>query len=171
MDYTEDEAEEVTGRRLTSFVRNLFEYYSFRQKEYAGEDPMYRTFVSEIDDGDLLTPDIIKDRPTGRTYSTERSSSGVHMLWMMKTHNKDLLFRTSRFGDNCLPFVFELSKEYDIYLYDDSEIFVRGHTNAYDNKNLFYLQHGKFVDFKTGDVYEAHGFGLGFPRWGDDFVL
>lgn len=165
-EYSQEEAEKITGRKLTTFVDTLFKYYSEYGKEFAGEDPMYKVFVSEIDDGDLLTPDIIKDRYSKRTYSTERSSSGVHILWLMKTHNKELLFRTSRFGDNCLPHIFKLSKEYDIYLYDDSQLFVRGYTDAYDNKDQFHLQHGKFTDYKTGDIHEAYGFGLGFDRWG-----
>lgn len=165
-EYSQEEAQEVTGRKITNFVANLFEFYSQYKKEFAGEDPMYKIFVSEIDDGELLTPDIIKDRRTRRTYSPERSSSGVHMLWLMKAHNKDLLFRTSRFGDNCLPLIFELSKSYDIYLYDESHLFVRGYTEDGSNKYRFHLQHGKFTDFKTGDVHEAYGFGMGFTRWG-----
>lgn len=121
-DKTEAEAAALVQRPWLKFPDIAFKRLT---REYdINKDDDFKRFLFEVDRCDLPMPNVVRDIPTGSTHSIDRVSTGVKMLWLMARHAEDYLFPSQYLGENCYLSMFELSKTRDIYLYEDSDMFV-----------------------------------------------
>jgi len=84
------------------------------------EDETVKQMIRDIDKSEAISPYSIISPILGN-ISYERISGGVKGLIMMlkfKTENDSIIYYSSAaFGDNCFPWIWNIAKEKDIYLY------------------------------------------------------
>lgn len=80
-------------------------------------------YLREIDQCDIPMPNVVRDLITGQTHSFDKVSTGVGVLWLMSRFPKRFLYPTQWLGQNCYQAMFDLGNLYDIYVFEDSDIF------------------------------------------------
>lgn len=75
-------------------------------------DEFAERIIREIDDSEVIGPDVIKNDIFGTFGSTELSAGVKTLLLIKNLPNK--IFNISNCGDNCAKFIMELAKERDI---------------------------------------------------------
>lgn len=139
--YTEDEAAEITKRKLINNTKA--EFLTQSRNHDLNNDEFFSKCCLEIDRSDIPFPNVLRDLPTGQTHSFDRISGGIMSLWLMYNYNDIYLFPSCYFGENCYQIVLDISKDKDIYIYEDSGMM--------DTKELSACT-GVFTDMKTGKI-------------------
>lgn len=106
-------------------------------------DEFYIRSVGEIDKCDIPMRNVLRDLITGETHSFDKVSGGVKSLWLMYYYNEEYIFPTRYFGQNCYNLVVDISKDRDIYLYDDANMMDEDESGECI---------GVFTDFHTGEI-------------------
>lgn len=145
--YTEEEAAKVTGRKLVTHTDAEF---SVATRELdLNEDELFLNCVKEIDTCDVPFPNVIRDLYTGNTHSFDRVSSGAKAMWLLGRLHEKFIMPSAFFGPNCYKILVELSKDRDIYIYEDAHMFGYPESDELE---------GVFTDFKTKQVVELGGY-------------
>lgn len=139
--YTEEEAANITGLKLIKYKKSLFEMLS--REHDLNTDEFFKKCCLEIDNSDIPVRNVLRDIPTGETHSFDRASGGVMALWLMYHYSDTYMMPTCYFGENCYQIVLDISKEKDIYVYDDSDMLC----SSYLSECV-----GILTDFKTKKV-------------------
>ena len=139
--YTEEEAATLTGLELIKYKKDAFIILS--RKVDLNQDMFFKRCVEEIDLCDIPFPNVIRDPLTGNTHSFDKVSGGVTAMWLMNYYNDRYIMPTSYFGENCYQIMLDISKEKDVYVYDDAGML---YTKEIDECK------GVFTDYKTKRV-------------------
>ena len=75
-------------------------------------DDFARKVIRDIDDSEVLAPDVIRNDIFGTFPSTELSAGVKTLLLIKNMPNK--VFNISNCGDNCAKYILELAQERDI---------------------------------------------------------
>jgi hypothetical protein len=134
-------AEKLTGVKFIEFPDYVFNIltmgYDLNQDDY------FKKLLLEIDGCDVPLPNVVRDIKTNRTSSFDKVSTGVRVLWLIKNHPSEYLYPTQWLGENCYQELFNLGKEVDVYIYEDSRMFLQDGAE---------LCTGEFVDVLTGST-------------------
>ena len=139
--YTEEEASVATGLPLIKYKKDLFLYKT--ESVDLNKDDFFRMCVKEIDLCDIPMRNVVRDLATGETHSFDKVSGGVMALWLMYNYYDAYMMPTCYFGENCYQIVLDISKDRDIYVYDDADML---------NSIEFEKCKGTITDFKTKKV-------------------
>lgn len=118
--YTEVDASDITGLELVKYKKELFKLLS--RNHDLNNDSFFRRCCGEIDKADIPYPNVLRDIYTGTTHSFDIVSGGVMALWLLYYYNTKYLMPTRYFGENCYQILLDISKEKDIYVYDDADM-------------------------------------------------
>ena len=88
---------------------------------------------------------VIRDLYTEDTHDIYKVSTGVKTLWLIHS-GEQYTYLSQWLGKNCLQQLFDISKSIDVYMYDDSQMFLDGY---------YYKLHGEFTDFTNGKVVKV----------------
>lgn len=149
-EYDDDKAEKMIGKPIRKFA----DYIWSLQLDFKSlnNSLIYKRAVTEIDNGKIIAPNIIQDIPSGDTYPFQKSSTGVLTLCLIEHDNAgEYSYQSQWLGPNCYQILFDMSKNKDIYIHDDSDMF----TFADDSLT------GEFIDLRTGElvkVFDGNGF-------------
>lgn len=110
-------------------------------------DSEFQRILKEIDNADVPMPNVIRDIPTGITHDIFKTSTGVQTLWLT-ANAPDYTFLSEWYGPNCYQELFNISKEKDILLFENSDMFYFA-----DLENL----KGVFTEFTTKKVFQLNG--------------
>lgn len=136
-----DEAATVTGKKLLEYPDALFRYLT---RGYdLNKDEIFVKALLDIDKCDIPMDNVARDLLTGRTHSFDKVSTGVMTVWLLSKCSEEYLLETKWLGENCYRSVFELAKDRDIYLYDNSQMFL---TDEVEECN------SDWKDYHTGNV-------------------
>ncbi|MCM1215105.1 MAG: DUF4869 domain-containing protein [Lachnospiraceae bacterium] len=80
-------------------------------------DPFTVKLIKEVDDSDVVAPNLIQSPYLGAMSPTELSSGCKTVLCMKFFH--DFRFDLGRMGENCYPFLLEAAKDTDIHIFSD----------------------------------------------------
>ena len=75
-------------------------------------DEFARRVIHDIDDSEVVAPDLIENNIFGSFSSTALSTGVKTLLLIRNIENK--VFNISNCGDNCVPYLLELAKDRDI---------------------------------------------------------
>lgn len=78
------------------------------------EDEQALRWIKDIDKMDHIMDDIFRDR-WGKAVAATQLSSGSKALCLMKFQTEYLVYAT-RCGDNCVPYIEEMSQEQDVHV-------------------------------------------------------
>lgn len=127
-------------------IRNPDIEFEFKSRKHdLNKDEFFKRCLLEVDECDIPMDNVARDLLTGRTHSFDRISTGVKTLWLLKNYGDDCLLESCKLGPNCYKLAVEISKDKDIYLYDNSDMMVNEEADECV---------GEFKDYITGDVIE-----------------
>lgn len=141
-DVEEDEAAEMFGKPILEYPDSTFKYMVTQTDEDVSGDPEFQRILRKIDNSDVPMKNVIRDIPTGDTHDIYKTSTGVQTLWLI-AHEAEYTFLSEWLGPNCYQELFDIAKKCDVYMYDDSDMFIQEAAESLV---------GEFTDFKTGDV-------------------
>ncbi len=93
-------------------IYNTAMYYANQYDKEWIMDDFARKIIRDIDDSEVIAPDVIKNDIFGTFGSTELSK-GVKTLLLIK-HLPKMIFNISNCGDNCAKYILELAENRDI---------------------------------------------------------
>lgn len=143
-DYTEEEAALAVNKKMIVNTDTAFE--TRRRDHDLNYDRYFRDLLKAIDRCDVPMRNVARDLLTGETHSFDRISGGIKSLWLMHHYNKDYIFPSCYFGENCYKFVFNDGKDRDIYIYEDSGMFATDEIEECV---------GVFTNYKTKEVIDV----------------
>jgi len=153
--YTIEEAERLTGLKYIEFPDIIFER-TVRNYDL-NNDQAFERYLREIDNCDIPMPNVARDLITGNTHSFDKISTGVRMLWLMTRLPDRYLYPTQWLGENCYQSMFDIGRDTDVWVYEDSQMFANEEADACT---------GQFLDVKAGNVVTI-GDDRGFDYWVD----
>jgi hypothetical protein len=133
----EKEAENLCNRKYIEFPDT--EFMRLSRKHDLNNDQYFIKFLHDIDGCDIPMKNVARDLITGNTHSFDKVSTGVRVLWLMAVYPDKFLYPTQWLGENCYQAMFDLGKERDIYIYEDSDMFSQ-----------------KLADKIEGELYDCH---------------
>ncbi|MBR3024272.1 MAG: DUF4869 domain-containing protein [Oscillospiraceae bacterium] len=93
-------------------IYNTSVYYANQYDKMWVMDPFAKKIIADIDESEVIAPDLIQNEIFGSFNSTELSG-GVKTLLLMK-NQPNKIFNISNCGDNCAKYILELAEERDI---------------------------------------------------------
>lgn len=143
----EDEASRLFGKPVLEDPDSIFNFSVERKGDCVSANPYFQKILKDVDNSDVPMPNVIRHLPTGLTHDIFKVSTGVKTLWLAAT-GANYMFLSQWFGENCYQELFDISKNIDIYMYEDSYMF------RYD-----YIENlkGTFTDFKSGTIVNVDG--------------
>lgn len=147
-DIEEDKAAEMFKKPILEYPDSVFKYIVSQTDENVSEDPHFQDILKKIDKADVPMKNVIRDIYTGDTHDIYKTSTGTKTLWLA-AKGADYTFLSEWFGPNCYQELFDISNSIDVYLYDDSDMFIQDAA-----EELI----GRFTDFKTGKIIELGNF-------------
>lgn len=136
-----EDLEQKLGLRYIEFPDAVFD--TLKRKHNLNTDPYFIKFLKEIDNCDIPMPNVARDLYTMDTHSFDKVSTGVRVLWLMARYPDKYLYPTQWLGENCYQSMFDLGKEFDISVYEDSDMF---------SQALIDECTGQFRDMHTGQI-------------------
>lgn len=159
MDKTEEEAAELTNRKVIDNPDARFNYYT--KGVDLNKDEFFVKALREIDRCDIPMDNVARDLLTGRTHSFDKVSTGLRSLWLMYHKPDAFVYLASFFGENCYRLLLEISKTRDIIVYDDVEMLSEDILEGQEIEFINYTkqQHVKTTypecdDYYMNEVYE-----------------
>ena len=98
--------------KLTEEIYNTEIYYENQYDKNWVMDEFAQKIIREIDDSEVIGPDVIRNDIFGTFGSTELSA-GVKTLLLIRNQPKKI-FNISNCGDNCAKYLLELAEDRDI---------------------------------------------------------
>lgn len=98
------------------------------------ESDLAKKIVYEIDKSEVVSPYCINSPIFGQ-ISPDRLSGGVKALLILL--NTDSYMYVGAMGDNCLPYVVEISKFKDIHLGIDGPVYFDGYNPMWEDRELY----------------------------------
>ncbi len=93
-------------------VYNTAMFYENQYDKNWVTDDFARRIIKDIDDSEVIAPDVIQNEIFG-TFTSVELSAGVKTLLLIKNFpNK--IFNISNCGDNCAKYILELASDRDI---------------------------------------------------------
>lgn len=121
LDTSREEAEKLSGLKYMEYPDSMFRFLT--RNINLNSDENFRKYLLEIDNADIPMDNVVRDICTGMTHSFDYISTSVKMMWLMEHYSGKALFPSCYFGQNCYQIVFDIGKEHDIHIYDDSAMF------------------------------------------------
>ena len=97
---------------LPDEIYNTEMYYENQYDPNWVMDDFAKRIIRDIDDSEVISPDVIRNDIFGSFASTELSA-GVKTLLLIRNLPKKV-FNLSNCGDNCVKYILELAKKQDI---------------------------------------------------------
>lgn len=144
-DVEEDEAAKLFNKPILEFPDSVFDYEARNSDDNVSMNTYFQEIIKEIDRADVPMKNVIRDIPTGDTRDIYKTSTGAKTLWLAYK-GMNYTFLSEWFGPNCYQRLFDISKDVDIYMYDDSDMF------NYEKAEKII---GEFTDFKTGELIKV----------------
>ena len=145
--YSEEEAVLISNRVMIENTKS--EFLTRSRYHDLNTDPFFIKCCAEIDKCDIPMPNVLRDVLTGNTHSFDKISGGVMSLWLMFHYSDKYLFPSCYFGENCYQLLFDICKEKDIYIYENSQMMCRPEIRECI---------GTFTDSKTGKIVQCKGY-------------
>lgn len=102
------------GEFTKDVIVNVSVYFNFMKKREWFDDPFVRRVIKEIDKSEVINGEYIES-PVFGGISPDRLSSGTKALILMRCDSQYTVYAT-RCGDNCFPFIKELSESQDVHI-------------------------------------------------------
>lgn len=118
---TEEEAAQKVNRKYIEYPDGEFEVLA--RDHDLNTDEIFIRALKEIDRCDIPMRNVARDLLTGDTHSFDKVSTGVRVIWLMARYPDKFLFPTQWLGENCYQMMFDIGKEFDFYVYEDSDMF------------------------------------------------
>lgn len=118
----QEDAERAVSRKYVSFPNEEFMVMVQDRRVNLNNDKEFLRILEKVDHCDVPFPNVLRDLYTGDTHAFTEISTGSRMMWLMKEASDRFLFPSCFFGQNCYQTVFDLSKDRDIYVYDDADM-------------------------------------------------
>ena len=144
-DVEEDEAAELFGKPILEFPDSVFNYKVSHEEVNVSQDLLFQSILKKIDNADVPMKNVIRDIISEDTHDIYKTSTGVKTLWLI-AQEENYTFLSEWLGPNCYQDLFDLCKTRDIYMYDDSDMFIQDYADTLV---------GEFTDFKTGKVVKV----------------
>lgn len=93
-------------------IYNTEVYYLNQYDKMWVMDPFAKKIIADIDDSQVISPDVIQN-PVFDSFSSTELSAGVKTLLLIYNQPKKV-FNISNCGDNCAKYLLEMTKEKDI---------------------------------------------------------
>ena len=97
------------------------------EKEWL-DDPYVIKMINDVDKTKVITNGVLENDFLG-TFPPENLSGGCKTLILMYKHDEPFIYSSAIFGDNCLRYIFDISKDKDINLYLCSYLFLPDYKN------------------------------------------
>lgn len=135
----------VFGREnCQNVVDNPIRYFLRNKRPEWFEDDFVKRFLYEVDHSVVLFEEALKDY-RGRGISSEKISTGCKTLCCIYYDTEGKVFNGSCLGNNCLPFLVEISEKKDVTVFME-------HYADFPEK---YFEDGKIaVDGKVAGQYD-----------------
>lgn len=142
-DTSVEQAEKLTGLKYLNFPDDWFSTLS--AKYDLNKDGAFVKYLREVDECDIPMPNVVRDLVTGTTHSFDKVSTGVKTLWLINHFPGKFLYPSCFLGQNCYQQLFDVGKDKDIFIYDDSDMLVNEEAD---------MCTGKFKDYLRGNIIE-----------------
>lgn len=116
-------------------------YFSEYKEPWWFENDLVKKFLKEIDGSEVLFEEALKNY-LGHGISTEMMSTGCKTLCCILHDNSGKWFYGSAMGDNCVPFLVEIARKKEVYIFLEhymeipTEYFDEGVIRAYNGPVL-----------------------------------
>lgn len=158
--YTEEEAAKLTNRNMLVGTESAFNVK--RDGVDLNKDEFFKRCCKEVDLCDIPFRNVLLDTLNGETHSFDKVSGGVRALWLMRHFHEEFILPSCFMGPNCYALMVESSADRDIYIYDDSEMFLelvadelKGQFVDYHSKEVVTLDNAGAKQFwKTSGCYD-----------------
>ena len=125
------------------YVLDTRVYFKKHKKPEWFSDLFVQKFLKDIDKCEVLFEEALKDR-WGHGISTEMISTGSKTLCCIYYDKENKLFYGSAMGDNCVPYLMEISRKKDVRIFLEH---MMGITSEYFEEGLIRIN-GKVVSEK-----------------------
>lgn len=129
-------------------------YFSQNKQYWWFEEDFVKRFLKDIDQCEVLFEEALKDR-MGRGISTEMMSTGCKTLCDIYFDEKGRCFYGSAMGDNCVPYLIEIAREKDVYIF----------LEHYMDIPKEYFEEGIILDMHTKEVLGEYDYDDRFSDW------
>ncbi len=93
-------------------LTRVTQFFNYKKKKEWFSDPFVRKVIKDIDNCEVVKDEYIES-PVWGGIAPERLSTGVKALILMRVLPGANIYAT-KCGDNCAPYIIELSKEQDV---------------------------------------------------------
>lgn len=93
-------------------IYNTEVYYANQYRKEWVTDSFAKKIIADIDDSEVIAPDLIQNNVFG-TFSSTELSAGVKTLLLVYNEPKKV-FNISKCGDNCAKYLLEIARNRDI---------------------------------------------------------
>ena len=149
---SDEEAVDIAGKPYLEYPDIVFKRWC--ENNDINTQQVFKEIIKEIDYADMPMKNVVRDLYTDDTHDVYHVSTGAKTLFLT-TVDSTWLYPSQWFGENCYQTLFNLSKEHDIVVYDDSDMFSRNQVYGLELEGTFIdVRANRTVEVKDGSGFE-----------------